>query len=81
MQPSRQEKVVLVTGAAQGIGRATAERLAADGFIVIVVDRSAEGVDGTCAAINRAGGHAVCERNATHSSPGCSRGAAPSTCW
>src|SRR5690348_14710459 len=61
MQPSQQAKVAVVTGAAQGIGRATAERLATEGFTVIVVDRTAEGVEVTRAAINAAGGHAVCE--------------------
>ena len=34
------EKVALITGAAQGIGRRVAERMAAEGARLILVDRS-----------------------------------------
>ncbi len=34
------EKVALITGAAQGIGRRVAERMAAEGAKLILVDRS-----------------------------------------
>jgi 3-oxoacyl-[acyl-carrier protein] reductase len=37
-------QVVLVTGAAQGIGRAIAERFLRDGFSLVAVDRKAEGL-------------------------------------
>lgn len=37
-------KIVIVTGAAQGIGRATAERLVQEGAIVALADRNAEGL-------------------------------------
>ena len=35
-----EDKVMVVTGAAQGIGRRVAERAAADGATVLIVDRS-----------------------------------------
>lgn len=53
-------KAAIVTGAASGIGRATARRFAAEGASVIVADR-ADAVDETAAMIVQAGGtaHAV----------------------
>ena len=46
----------IVTGAASGIGRATALRLADDGWAVCVVDRDAEGAARTVTLITEAGG-------------------------
>jgi NAD(P)-dependent dehydrogenase (short-subunit alcohol dehydrogenase family) len=48
----------LVTGAASGIGRSTAERLAAEGASVACVDRDREGLDVTVAAVLASGGSA-----------------------
>jgi NAD(P)-dependent dehydrogenase (short-subunit alcohol dehydrogenase family) len=49
----------LVTGAASGIGRATAIRLAAEGGAVAVLDRDADGLAATAATIETSGGRAV----------------------
>lgn len=51
-------RVALVTGAASGIGRATAERLAVEGATVVAADRDAEGLEATVATITAAGGRA-----------------------
>jgi NAD(P)-dependent dehydrogenase (short-subunit alcohol dehydrogenase family) len=49
----------VVTGAASGIGRATAQRLAAEGATVACVDLAAEGAAETAAMITAAGGAAT----------------------
>jgi NAD(P)-dependent dehydrogenase (short-subunit alcohol dehydrogenase family) len=56
--PTLQGKVALVTGAASGIGRASALLFAAEGAAVVALDRSAE-VESTVSAIRSAGGRAV----------------------
>ena len=43
--PSTMSKVAVVTGAAQGIGKAIARRLARDGFAVAIVDINADALD------------------------------------
>ena len=48
-------KRVLVTGAASGIGRAVALKLARDGALLYLTDVNAEGLDDTVAAIRAAG--------------------------
>ena len=56
------DRVVLVTGAAGGIGRASALRIAAEGGAVFCVDLNAEAVDATVAIITREGGRAIGHR-------------------
>jgi|RhiMethySRZTD1v2_1073278.scaffolds.fasta_scaffold02718_15 NAD(P)-dependent dehydrogenase (short-subunit alcohol dehydrogenase family) len=48
-------RVVIVTGAASGIGRATTERLAAEGATVVAVDRDADGLAAAAKAVADAG--------------------------
>jgi NAD(P)-dependent dehydrogenase (short-subunit alcohol dehydrogenase family) len=49
-----QGKIALVTGAASGIGRASAMLFASEGAAVVALDRDAE-VEATAAAIRSAG--------------------------
>ncbi len=59
-----EDKVVLVTGAASGIGRATVERLAREGAKLLCVDVQAEAVEAAAKAVAELGAEAetrVCD--------------------
>lgn len=51
------EKVIVITGTASGIGRHLAIQLAAEGAKVIATDINEEGLDETCNMIKEKGGH------------------------
>jgi 3-oxoacyl-[acyl-carrier protein] reductase len=56
--PIIDQRVAIVTGASRGIGRAVAERLAADGRLVVLVSRSPEQLEQVRDGIAGAGGQA-----------------------
>jgi NAD(P)-dependent dehydrogenase (short-subunit alcohol dehydrogenase family) len=52
------QRIAVVTGASSGIGRATALRLASDGFHVLAVGRDERALSDVCREIERGGGSA-----------------------
>jgi NAD(P)-dependent dehydrogenase (short-subunit alcohol dehydrogenase family) len=58
MSPTLSDRVVIVTGAGSGIGRATAEQTAAGGAHVVVADLDAAAAEETVAIISKEGGSA-----------------------
>jgi NAD(P)-dependent dehydrogenase (short-subunit alcohol dehydrogenase family) len=53
------DRVVLITGAGRGIGRATAERLASEGAVLAILDRDETAADQTAAALCETGANAL----------------------
>lgn len=62
-------RVALVTGAASGIGKATAQRLVEEGAAVLVTDIQIDAGEAAVAALNETGGRAAfCEHDVTSES-------------
>ena len=61
------DKVALVTGAASGIGRATATRLASEGAAVFLADINADGLAETVAGLPQGSRSSIYELNVTDS--------------
>ena len=83
-----QDKVALITAAASGIGRATADIIAREGGVIVAVDNHEERLDRTVAELREAGGraHGGCATRSiaarsTRRSPRSRRSSAGSTSW
>ena len=54
-----QDKVAIVTGGAQGMGKAISLRYAGEGASVVIADRNLEGAEATAQEIEQGGGKAA----------------------
>jgi NAD(P)-dependent dehydrogenase (short-subunit alcohol dehydrogenase family) len=63
MKQNQAKKVVIITGAGAGIGKACAVRFAKAGFNVLVTDLSESAAQSTCKIIEDNGGTAVACRH------------------
>jgi NAD(P)-dependent dehydrogenase (short-subunit alcohol dehydrogenase family) len=70
---SLEGRVAMVTGAASGIGRGIAFRLAQMGARVAVLDKNAEGAASAVASIEQSGGHGLAVACDVRSRPDCRR--------
>jgi 3-oxoacyl-[acyl-carrier protein] reductase len=57
MEKRLENKIAIITGGADGIGKATAVRFAAEGAVVVIWDMNVEKGEATAAEINAAGGN------------------------
>lgn len=86
--PDAPQRVAIVTGAARGIGAATARRLADDGLAVAVLDLEETAAAATAETITAGGGTAIAvsadvatQLRSTPRSPASSRNSVHRLCW
>jgi len=73
MKRMLEAKVALITGAGRGIGRDTALLFAREGARVVLVGRTLEALQETAAAVEGAGGEALCVRADVRRADDCAR--------
>jgi NAD(P)-dependent dehydrogenase (short-subunit alcohol dehydrogenase family) len=79
--PGDPTRVALITGAASGIGRATADRLGADGLRLFLVDRDGPGLERAVQEITAGGVAAAGEAIDLASAAGCERAVEAAVAW
>ena len=65
------KQVAVVTGAARGIGKSVAQRLAQDGFAVVIADIRAEAAEATAAEMRAGGAQAIAAQADVSSAAAC----------